>query len=135
MEKNLLVFSNYYTCWNVICSYSPVFLLVAPEVWTPSGGLLSLTHSGIPSGLLAHLAVLQGVLFRQHFLHNLPRDLFRQHFLHNLPRENLCFKLFTQSYSFSDMTVVSSGTPAGDIPNVSSVMFLTDLLLPFLRGS
>ena len=77
---------------------------------------------GIPSGLLAHLAVLQGVLFRQHFLHN-------------LPRENLCFKLFTQSYSFSDMTVVSSGTPAGDIPNVSSVMFLTDFLLPFLRGS
>ena len=122
MEKNLLVFSNYYTCWNVICSYSPVFLLVAPEVWTPSGGLLSLTHSGIPSGLLAHLAVLQGVLFRQHFLHN-------------LPRENLCFKLFTQSYSFSDMTVVSSGTPVGDIPNVSSVMFLTDFLLPFLRGS
>ena len=122
MEKNLLVFSNYYTCWNVICSYSPVFLLVAPEVWTPSGGLLSLTHSGIPSGLIAHLAVLQGVLFRQHFLHN-------------LPRENLCFKLFTQSYSFSDMTVVSSGTPVGDIPNVSSVMFLTDFLLPFLRGS
>ena len=118
MEKNLLVFSNYYTCSNVICSYSPVFLLVAPEVWTPSGGLLSLTHSGIPSGLLAHSAVLQGVLFRQHFLHN-------------LPRENLCFKLFTQSYSFSDMTVVSSGTPAGDIPNVSSVMFLTDFLLPF----
>ena len=123
MEKNLLVFSNYYTCWNVICSYSPVFLLVAPEVWTPSGGLLSLTHSGIPSGLLAHLAVLQGVLFRQHF------------FLHNLPRENLCFKLFTQSYSFSDMTVVSSGTPVGDIPNFSSVMFLTDFLLPFFRGS
>ena len=122
MEKNLLVFSNYYTCWNVICSYSPVFLLVAPEVWTPSGGLLSLTHSGIPSGLIAHLAVLQGVLFRQHFLHN-------------LPKENLCFKLFTQSYSFSDMTVVSSGTPVGDIPNVSSVMFLTDFLLPFLRGS
>ena len=120
MEKNLLVFSNYYTCWNVICSYS--LLLVAPEVWTSSGGLLSLTHSGIPSGLLAHLAVLQGVLFRQHFLHN-------------LLRENLCFKLFTQSYSFSDMTVVSSGTPAGDIPNVSSVMFLTDFLLPFLRGS
>ena len=56
-------------------------------------------------------------------------------FLHNLPRENLCFKLFTQSYSFSDMTVVSSGTPVGDIPNVSSVMFLTDFLLPFLRGS
>ena len=94
------------------------FLLVASEVWTPSGGLLSLTHSGIPSGLLAHLAVLQGVLFRQHLLHN-------------LPRENLCFKLFTQSYSFSDMTVVSSGSPAGDIPNVSSVMFLTDFLLPF----
>ena len=94
------------------------FLLVASEVWTPSGGLLSLTHSCIPSGLLAHLAVLQGVLFRQHFLHN-------------LPRENLCFKLFTQSYSFSDMTVVSSGSPAGDIPNVSSVMFLTDFLLPF----
>ena len=122
MENLLVFFSNYYTCWNVICSYSPAFLLVTPEVWTPSGGLLSLTHSGIPSGLLAHLAVLQGVLFRQHFLHN-------------LPRENLCFKLFTQSYSFSDMTVVSSGTPAGDIPNVSSVMFLTDFLLPFLRGS
>ena len=52
-------------------------------------------------------------------------------FLHNLLRENLCFKLFTQSYSFSDMTVVWSGTPAGDIPNVSSVMFLTDFLLPF----
>ena len=95
-----------------------LFLLVASEVWTPSGGLLSLTHSCIPSGLLAHLAVLQGVLFRQHFLYN-------------LPRENLCFKLFTQSYSFSDMTVVSSGSPAGDIPNVSSVMFLTDFLLPF----
>ena len=109
MEKNLLVFSKYYTCWNVICSYSPVFLLVAPEVWTPSGGLLSLTHSGIPSGLLAHLAVLQ--------------VLFRQHFLHNLPRENLCFKLFTQSYSFSDMTVVSSGTPVGDIPNVHLLCF------------
>ena len=120
--EELACFSNYYTCWNVICSYSPVFLLVAPEVWTPSGGLLSLTHSGIPSGLLAHLAVLQGVLFRQHFLHN-------------LPRENLCFKLLTQSYSFSDTTVVSSGTPAGDIHNVSSVMFLTDFLLPFLRGS
>ena len=71
MEKNLLVFSNYYTCWNVICSYSPFFLLVAPAVWTSSGGLLSRTHSGIPSGLLAHLAVLQGVLFRQHFSHNL----------------------------------------------------------------
>ena len=118
MEKNLLVFSYYYTRWNVICSYSPVFLLVAPEVWTPSGGLLSLTHSGIPSGLLAHLAVLQGVLFRQHFLFN-------------LLRENLCFKLFTQSYSFSDMTVVWSGSPAGDISNGSSVMFLTDFLLPF----
>ena len=59
------------------------------------------------------------------------RSSFRQHFLHNLPRENLCFKLFTQSYSFSDMTVVSSGSPAGDIPNVSFVMFLTDFLLPF----
>ena len=79
---------------------------------------MSLTHSGIPSGLLAHLAVLQGVLFRQHFLYN-------------LPRENLCFKLFTQSYSFSDMTVVWFGTPAGDISNGSSVMFLTDFLLPF----
>ena len=110
MEKNLLVFSNYYTCWNVICFYSPVFLLAAPEVWTPSGGLLSLTHSGISSGLLAHLAVLQGVLFRQHFLHN-------------LPRENLCFKLFTQSYSFSDMTVVSSGSPAGDIPMFNLLCF------------
>ena len=42
------------TCWNVICSYSPVFLLVVPEVWTPSGGLLTPTHSGLPSGQLAH---------------------------------------------------------------------------------
>ena len=123
MEKNLLVFSNYYTCWNVICSYSPVFLLVAPEVWTPSGGLLSLTHSGIPSGLLAHLAVLQGVLFRQHF------------FFCIICLERICASSYSLSHSFSDMTVVSSGTPVGDIPNVSSVMFLTDFLLPFLRGS
>ena len=117
MEKNLLVFFFPIIIHAGMSSVFTVlfFLLVTSEA---SGGLLSLTHSCIPSGLLAHLAVLQGVLFRQHFLHN-------------LPRENLCFKLFTQSYSFSDMTVVLSGSPAGDIPNVSSVMFLTDFLLPF----
>ena len=41
---------------------------------------------------------------------------------------------FTQSYSFSDMTVVWSGTPAGDIPNVHLLCF-DRFSSSFLRGS
>ena len=103
MEKHLLVFS-----YEIHAGMSSVltvlfFLLVAPEVWTPSGGLLTLAHSGVPSGLLAHLAVLQKVLF------------FREHFFIICGERIYASSYSLSLYSFSDMTVVWSGSPAGDI--------------------